>query len=1486
MSTRFEFREKTAAKKINKEALQLLKTSTLSRDPDRSLESDLLLRLMKSHGPREAIINSFNHWLDRNINLQLSARPIDNKDGFTKLSNIRVEPYADTLGAKYVLRTPQYCRDNKHTYEGIIVADATFHDYKETEGSKFNPLSTENLTQRQKVEIQSNKKAEKIILGKIPIMVRSKYCMTNGLSDGQRLNLGECTNDYGGYFIIAGGEKTIISQEKLRTGEYILWNDDETGKIECIITVVTDSGTTVVSLIPGTKWTTLKVGIHYIGKDKHIPLYVAFKFLGYNIVNATDLISRFIPYHLRQAAMLYLQSSIVRTQSIGTNYIGYITMKKNKQKGGTKSYVENEKEITKAIRQNLFSNITSLHGKAKALAFMAAQIILASMNERPLNNRDSYGLKKIHTPGKLMEIKLNTIWSDILKKINNDVSATNYSTKGIKGFVSLMNNYSSNISADFDKSFLQSWKIKNGQVSESVTDMLKRDTPAAAISQITRIVAPSSVRGKKSIIREVNQAQLGGVCIAETPEGETCLTENAMVHLGDGKKMSIKDIQIGDIVQYYSFHHKRYLNTSVTKKFQFMSKDNLFRITTDDGQVIEATIEHPFFTENGWTSVGELNKENHKILMIDNKTVKYANIKSIEKIEDTIVYDITIVADAHNFIANNFITHNCGLVKNLGLSASVSLDRDTNVFFTLMRGEMKNYEKFIPTIKGKKIPYEWNEHVYVLDSEDPNLASILKPDTEDYEEIIVETDKFANETEDDYKIRKYLIREEKINETFPYPIFINGILCAWCKDSEIEKTLLICRRFGLLPIDCCIFFNNYRKCLEIDTTAGRIIRPLLIVENGKLLIDELDAWEYDVDTLLTNGCMMYVDLKEQEKIMIAQNTDEIRNLDNTIQDLRNIISEKEKIVKRLRDSLMSMKRDENSIEEDISKDRDYVEMMKFKQDLNEMITYPYTHSELHPISQYGNLAGMIPMANKTQGPRITYQASMGKQALNQYHTMHYQRFDTSFKVMTSPSLPIFQSEITIPNGLTIMPSGDTLIRCIYAHPDNPEDGIVFNRDALRTGKLRIDKYITISLLFKNRNDIEEKRGRPRVISPGDLRYHAIEENGLPTLDSYLKEGDCVIGRSRIFLEGRNIGKEVNASSYIGIGEEGYVDRIAINKTSKGVLVKIKLRQSRQQIEGDKLATRYSQKGTISKIEDPKNLPRVASGPNKGMYGDVYVNPHAIPSRMPMGEQQEMLTSKAAIYHGSRVDSTTFNDLNDDSKLIYAQKILQERWDKYERENPNEPKEDVNGQQYGTRFAEGYEDMEVPIRIIPHDKPELKGQGPKYLVPSGKYRPCKKPIFMAPCYTQVLKHHVLDKFQMRSIGSIDPTSHQPIGGRARAGGQRVGEMENHAMISHGATSLILERLMYVSDLFEAVICARCGHFALANNIKNIYKCGVCKTSNSEDSDDKGEFGRIQFPFVFKYLIYLLQFAMIDVTFNTVPVSEYGTGNLISEDQYVV
>ena len=83
--------------------------------------------------------------------------------------------------------------------------------------------------------------------------------------------------------------------------------------------------------------------------------------------------------------------------------------------------------------------------------------------------------------------------------------------------------------------------------------------------------------------------------------------------------------------------------------------------------------------------------------------------------------------------------------------------------------------------------------------------------------------------------------------------------------------------------------------------------------------------------------------------------------------------------------------------------------------------------------------------------------------------------------------------------------------------------------------------------------------------------------------------------------------------------------------------------------------------------------------------------------------------------------------------------------------------------------------------------------------------------MGVVHYQRLRHMVNDKFQVRTTGPVNALTGQPIKGRAKGGGIRVGEMERDSLLAHGAAFVLQDRLMNSSDFTRAWICRRCGSF---------------------------------------------------------------------------
>ncbi|KAK3065745.1 DNA-directed RNA polymerase I subunit RPA2 [Coniosporium uncinatum] len=179
----------------------------------------------------------------------------------------------------------------------------------------------------------------------------------------------------------------------------------------------------------------------------------------------------------------------------------------------------------------------------------------------------------------------------------------------------------------------------------------------------------------------------------------------------------------------------------------------------------------------------------------------------------------------------------------------------------------------------------------------------------------------------------------------------------------------------------------------------------------------------------------------------------------------------------------------------------------------------------------------------------------------------------------------------------------------------------------------------------------------------------------------------------------------------------------------------------------------------------------------GIQPDVIINPHAFPSRMTIGMFVESMAGKAGALHGVAQDSTPWKFDEKDTAIDYFGQQLRKSGYNY----------------YGNEaMYSGVTGEELAADI-----------------------------FIGVVYYQRLRHMVNDKYQVRTTGPVDDLTGQPVHGRAKGGGIRVGEMERDALLAHGAAFLLQDRLLNCSDYAKAWICKQCGRFLATTSAVSEY-----------------------------------------------------------------
>jgi DNA-directed RNA polymerase beta subunit len=599
-------------------------------------------------------------------------------------------------------------------------------------------------------------------------------------------------------------------------------------------------------------------------------------------------------------------------------------------------------------------------------------------------------------------------------------------------------------------------------------------------------------------------------------------------------------------------------------------------------------------------------------------------------------------------------------------------------------------------------------------------------------------------------------------------VFING---SWVgiTDSPQELYLMLKDKKykGIINIYTSIVFDYRMKEIRVCNDGGRLTRPLLRIKNNNILINndiinKLNKSELNWDNLLTSSkiedsILEYIDPEEQSWSLIASKPKDL------IQKGDNI--------------------------------------------------YKYTHCEIHPSTIFGVLASCIPFPEHNQSPRNTYQCAQSKQAMGIYVTNYENRMDKTAYVLNYPTRPLVDTRIMNMIQLNKIPSGTNVIVAIMTHTGyNQEDSLLINQGSIDRGMALVTVYHTEKDEDKQKiNGDEEIRCKPDASKTKGMKfgnYNKVNSKGVIPENSLVENGDIIISKVTPIKENRNDHTKVikfeDQSRKIKTTEETYIDKNYIDRNGEGYnFAKIRLRTIRKPVIGDKFSSRHGQKGTVGNIIPECDMPFTSSG----VKPDIIINPHAIPSRMTIGQLKETLLGKVLVELGLFGDGTSFGEF--DIKDICNELIKL-----------------------------GY---------------ESNGNEIMYNGLTGEQHECS--VFMGPVFYQRLKHMVNDKAHSRSIGPMVNLTRQPAEGRSRDGGLRFGEMERDCMISHGAARFTKGRMYDASDKYSVFVCKKCGLIASYNDQLHIHHCRVC--------DNRTDFAYVEIPYACKLLFQELN------TMNVVP-----------------
>jgi DNA-directed RNA polymerase subunit B len=583
--------------------------------------------------------------------------------------------------------------------------------------------------------------------------------------------------------------------------------------------------------------------------------------------------------------------------------------------------------------------------------------------------------------------------------------------------------------------------------------------------------------------------------------------------------------------------------------------------------------------------LADLFRVNLNILVRDiqyslSKTVKRRKYYSLKTIAKSTLFSHRVESA---IATGSWIGERTGVTQNMDKTNYLSILSQLQRVSSILPGEQENFmaRTLHPTHYGRFCPIETPEGTEI--GLRKNLALLARIST------AVSLDEIAFID----KLEKFGM-EKHVAEQKQFDIFFNGRFIGSVSDAEdFVKKVREERRKANLPIELSIRLDKIIETIYISTEVGRVLRPLIIIEDGKSKLTEeyerlLGEGKLSWNDLLSQSIIEYLDASEEENALVA-----LRKAD---------------------------------------------------------LTPEHTHLEIDAVACLGVITSLVPYANHNQPSRLLKGSKTLKQSLGIYASNFPVRLDTDVSVLHYPQKPIVKSFVY--DTLNIYPAGQNLVVAIMTYEGyNLEDAVVLNKASVDRGVGRstyFRPYTSAELYYAG--NLKDEIGVPEKDTSGyktEEAYKYLEDDGVVYPEAKLEEGEVVIGKTsppKFLSEARNITIRTRkeTSSAIRQEERGTVDFVVITIDSESnKIMQVRTRDARIPELGDKFSAPHSQKGVIGLIVPEEDVPFTAHG----IKPDLIFNPHGIPSRMSIGYLIELLAGKVGCVMGRELDGTAFSGEN-------------------------------------------------------------------------------------------------------------------------------------------------------------------------------------------------------------------------------------------------
>ena len=637
----------------------------------------------------------------------------------------------------------------------------------------------------------------------------------------------------------------------------------------------------------------------------------------------------------------------------------------------------------------------------------------------------------------------------------------------------------------------------------------------------------------------------------------------------------------------------------------------------------------------------------------------------------------------------------------------------------------------------------------------------------------------------------------------------------------LVELLKLFRRNGIISVFTSISFNYELNEIYIYTDAGRLSRPIYYIDDKNPSYNRKPILE-----IIENNKITWQEIVAGFKV---KNDENFSFKMNKVYDVNQLYNDLDWGNDKVEGN------DFTKLYNELLKNKSVIDYLDTAEEESALIaTYDenvkknkfFTHVEIDPSLILGVMGNLIIYPEHNPVTRNSFSCGQSKQAVSMYHTNYQMRIDKMGVVLNYGQIPLIKSRYLEYINNEEIPYGVNAIVAIMAYTGyNVEDAILINEGAIQRGIFRTTYFSmyeareesskvsgTINSKFANieKNNVVK-------IKPG-YDYSLLDDYGMIRENTPLNDKIVLIGKITSDLENRD--RFIDDSVKPKKGQLGFVDKSFITQGEEGFnIAKVRIREERIPAIGDKMASRAGQKGTLGLIIPEEDMPFAQDGTRP----DLIINPHAIPSRMTIGQIVESLFGKVCTSYGAFGDCTAFQ---------------------------------VKGPNYSTYG---------PLLV----EAGFNSTGNQVLYNGMNGEQIQADIYIGPTYYMRLKHMVKDKINYRATGPRTNLTRQTVQGRANDGGLRIGEMERDGVLAHGMSYFLNESFLVRGDEYFMAVCNKTGAIAIYNENKNLFLSPFADGPVNFHTNPDGslniknisKFGRsfslLRIPYSFKLLIQELQ-----------------------------